>query len=228
MKSLERPTVLGARQPGKVIPIGEIQKAGSVGSGRPGERRLRLVRPAAPEPALQSPLGRELNDYLNERARLRAAGELQPDIDDPPISTPADAISLDLSEYKLEIDRRDEDNAKYWSVDRIMFAFNYFAFGKLSQAVQRNVTAYYELRRDDGLTTAKRNEESGRLNGEESAIVTQLLHRAGLPFTLPHEGITIPFAVTVTKMREIAGGEPLFPNPTPPNVTYIASHRRNR
>jgi len=67
------------------------------------------------------------------------------------------------------------------------------------------------------------------LNGEETAILDEQLQKVGLSFTLPPDGITIPFAPTVQKMREIVGGEPLFLSLPPTNVTSINDHpRRDR
>ena len=178
-------------------------------------------------------LGQEINTYLAERARLRADGQLSNIVDGQPIITPADAISVDLLEYKLEmnIDNHPENIPKYWSVDRILWGFDALAFGRMSQAIQERVTLAYELTRDSGLSKSRPQmiKQMERLNSEEAAILAEQLQKVGLPFHMPPDGITIPFAPTVQKMREIVGGEPLFLSLPPSNVRYIEHHpRRNR
>ncbi len=226
-------------------PIGLPNLSPDGGGGSSGKRHLRLLPGATPlgEPIARSRPGEqrqtepakptlreEINAYLEKRARLRAEGQLPAPEDEPPIITPADVISIDLLEYKLEIDidNHPENKPKYRSVGRVRWGFNTFAFGKLSHAIQERVTLAYEFTKDSGLSKSRPQmiEQMERLNGEETAIVAELLHIVGLPFELPQEGITIPFAPTVAKMREMVGGEPLFTSLPPANITSISNHPR--
>ena len=221
-------------------PIGLPNLARDGVGGGSGKGHLRLLPGATPlgEPIVrrQSELAKptlreEINTYLAERARLRAEGQLPTPEGERPIITPADAIRIDLLEFNLELDisNHPDNIPKYWSVDIIVWGFDALAFGRMSQAIQERVTLAYELTRDSGLSKSRPQmiEQMERLNGEEAAILAEQLHKVGLPFTMPPDGITIPFAPTVQKMREMVGGEPLFLSLPPSNVRYI-KHRPRR
>ncbi len=198
-------------------PLGEqIQR------GRPGARR----RTEHAKPTL----GQEINAYLEERARLRTEGLLTQPEDEPPIVTQADAISVDLHDllFSLRNPQTDEQRAKYNSIDRISWGVDALAFGLLSQPMQDHVTNGYEFAQGFLRNHPQILEDTGRLNGEEGAILAKQLHKLGLPFKPRPEGIIIPFAPTVKKMREIAGGEPLWEIPAPGEVPDDISRYRDR
>ncbi len=165
-------------------------------------------------------LGEEINAYLEERARLRAEGQLTNSFDGKPIITPADAMSIDLLVYtnELEIGNHPENRPKWRSVDRIGWGFNALAFGRMNHEVQAYVTVGCEFEQGWFRNHPEMLEDTGRLNGEETAILAELLHKVGLPFEPRPQGITIPFAPTVKKMREIVGGEPLWEIPAPGDI----------
>lgn len=188
--------------PGK-IPLGE-----QIERRRPGARR----RPEQAKPTI----GEEINAYLDERARLRAEGQLPTIEGKPPIITSADAISVDLHALLFSLQTQTvEQRAKYDSVARISWGVDALAFGKMSHPMQEDVTVRYEFTQGFNRNHTWVLEDKGRLNGEETAILAEQLAKVGLPFTPRPEGITIPFAPTVATMREIAGGEPLWKIPAP-------------
>jgi len=196
--------------------------------GEPIDRRRRLGARRQPEQP-KSALGDEINSFLAEQARLRTEGKLTQPEDEPPIITPADASSLDLLEYRLKLDDHPEEVAKIRSVNRILWGFNVSAFGFLSQGVREYVTNGYELEQGISRNRPQVFEDMEKLNSEEQAILAEQLRKVGIPFKPLTGEITIPFALIVKKMREIVGGEPLFPHIPPPNVTHIKDHpRRNR
>lgn len=241
--------VQGARPVGEIIPVRELQRrTGSVRSEqRPGNNPFTLLPGATPlgEPivrarrlsgerrhteSIQPSLRQEINAYLDERARLRAAGQLPRPEDKPPIITPADAMTIDLSYllFSLRKPQTDEQREKYNSIDRIAWAFDALAFGLMSQRMQEDVTIGYEFTQGFNRNRPNALEKKGRLNGEETAMLAEQLQKVGLPFQAQPQGITIPFGPTVKKMREIAGREPLWKIP-PPNLTHINNRpRRNR
>jgi hypothetical protein len=204
-----------------VTPIGEpIVRARK----RLGEQRL--TEPAKPT------LREEINTYLEERARLRAAGQFTQPEDEPPVITSADAISFDLHDLRFNLGSSasytPEQWAKWENLSRIIWGFDALVFGLMSQARQNHVTIGYEFGQGFMRNNPEILEESGRLNGEQASILAEQLAKVGLPFKPRPEGITIPFAATVKKMREIAGGEPLWEIPAPGEVPYDISRYRDR
>jgi hypothetical protein len=211
---------------------------GSSGNGNrtftllPGKTPLGepIVKKKQPEAQEATPtLGEEINAYLEERARLREQGLLPRPEDKPPIVTPADVISDDLHVllFNLGNPETDEQWAKYNSIDSISFVFDTLAFGLISQPMQEYIAVMFELTQGFNRNRPDILEKHGRVKGEDTVILAEQLQKVGLPFHARPQGITIPFASTVAKMREIAGGEPLWEIPSP-NLTHIENHRRNR
>lgn len=201
--------------PGKT-PLGEPIGKRQLGA----ERQTEQTQPGLRE---------EINAYLEKRAQLRAEGLWLPPEDEPPIITPADAISFDLHEllFSLRKPQTDEQQAKYDNLNKVTWAFDALSIERMSQPMQQHVTNGCEFGQGFLRNHPWVLEEKGRLNGGQTIILAEQLHKVGVPFEPRPQGITIPFALTVAKMREIAGGEPLWEIP-PPNLTHIQNHRRNR
>jgi hypothetical protein len=191
--------------------------AGNIPLGKPIERKRRSGAGGHTEHT-QSTLGEEINAYLEERARLRAEGALSNIVDGTTIITPADTVSLDLFAYDLEVGTNPTDLEKARSVSRIRWGFDALAFGLLSHGAQKSAVVGYELTQGFLRNHPQIFEDKKRLNGEEAAILAGLTQKVGLPFQARLQGITIPFAPTVAKMREIVGGKPLWEIPAPGEV----------